>query len=283
MSLPAGNHHQLLAPAFDYQRYCSSVVRQWIMLTVVGLSLAGVLWHGRAIARDTPTQDLAITVREAAGIAGQRPVTGGVPFPIAAVPKGSEFLLLDEAGKPAPCQTSVLARWKDGSARWVLLDFQASPSAEGLSKYVLRGNVKSNKVAPPAPVKVIDRAKGILQTGAIRLGPADDAVVSIGERLDIRLSLIDDQGQRGRGIVESRAIEAEGPLRGTILLRGAFRRPDGSRALGFRLRASLFAGLPRVFLEPHLLVDADSGVVQQIRGLVAGHRSAGRPQRSTLR
>jgi len=54
-----------------------------------------------------------------------------------AAPDGVKFALYDENGEPVPCQISVLARWKDGSARWVLLDFQAEPSANGTASFKL--------------------------------------------------------------------------------------------------------------------------------------------------
>ena len=43
-----------------------------------------------------------------------------------AAPQGTRFALYDAEGTPVPCQTKVLARWKDESARWLLLDFKFS-------------------------------------------------------------------------------------------------------------------------------------------------------------
>ena len=172
-----------------------------------------------------------------------------------------------EQREPTPCQTTILARWKDGSARWVLLDFQASPPPAGAARFTLGWDNQPRKSEPRFPVRAVDNAPGEIQSGALAMGPADDALLRVGDRLAVRFTLVDDQGQRCRGVVESSVVEARGPVRSTLLLRGSFRRPDGSRFLGFRFRASLFAGLSKVFMEPHLLVDADSGVVQNIREL----------------
>ena len=120
---------------------------------------------------------------------------------------------------------------------------------------------------PQHPVTVLDGEKNILRSGSIQLEPADDGVLNIGDRFVVRLVLTDQQGQRCEGLVESSDVEAPGPLRGTMLMRGAFRRPDGTRVLGFQFRVSLFAGHSAVRLEPHLMVDADKGVVHRIRGL----------------
>ena len=61
-------------------------------------------------------ESLNISVRDLAGVAALRPVTGGVPIPEGAAPAGGTFLLSDEAGASVPVQTQVLAPWPDGSA-----------------------------------------------------------------------------------------------------------------------------------------------------------------------
>jgi hypothetical protein len=160
-----------------------------------------------------------------------------------------------------------LARWKDESVRWVLLDFQAAPPLGGTECFTLGWSNHRRGPAPDVPVDTVDDAQGIIQIGTMQLGPTTDALLSINDRLAVKFSLIDDRGRPCQGVVESRAVETSGPVRGTLLVRGAFRAPDGSRVLGFRLRASVFAGLSTVFLEPHLLVDAETGVVHRLRGL----------------
>ncbi|HPM84000.1 MAG TPA: hypothetical protein PLF81_25010 [Candidatus Anammoximicrobium sp.] len=223
--------------------------------------------HESPAGQNAARRELALTVRDMTGLDGLRPVTGGVPLAAGAAPRGAAFVLTGEQGGMVPCQSRVLTRWKDGSARWVLLDFQAAPPPDGTARFTLRWNGQGDAPAPRLPVQTVDEAKGILQTGTMRFSPADDGVLSVGERLDVRFTLIDGAGRRCRAVVESCAVEAGGPVRGTLLLRGAFRAPDESRVLGFRLRASVFAGLSRVLLEPHLLVDAESGVLHRLRGL----------------
>ena len=210
---------------------------------------------------------VALTVRDVTGLDTQRPVTGGIPLAAGAAPADACFLLTDERGEQVPCQTAVLSRWKDGSARWVLLDFQGAPRPKGTSRFTLGWSDKQHPPAAKNPVSVLDGVKTVIQTGEIKISPATDAVLHVADRLAVRFTLIDEQGQRCQGVVESTDVESPGPLRGTVLFRGAFRRQDGSRVLGFQLRASLFAGHPAVRLEPHLLVDADTGVVHRLRGL----------------
>ena len=82
-------------------------------------------------------KELRIAVRDVAGLDTLRPLTGGVPIARGAAPEGSGSVLRDDGGRTVPLQTSVLARWQDGSARWVLLDFQAQPPARGMLGYSL--------------------------------------------------------------------------------------------------------------------------------------------------
>src|SRR5690606_15856750 len=59
----------------------------------------------------------------------------------------------------------------------------------------------------------------------------------------------------------------KGEMRSTLALSGSFRTPEGQRVVDFRLRASVFAGLPRFYLEPQLLVNADTGIMTYIKDL----------------
>jgi len=202
-------------------------------------------------------KELSIAVQDLANIHKPRPVTGGVPIAEGAAPEGSAFILRDDEGNTAPLQTSVLARWKDGSARWVLLDFQSSPPAKGKSKYVLSWEKDGQT----------DDASPNSGAGSAKVTVADNALLNISDRCEVILSLVNSDGQVCDAVVESTQTETEGKLRSTLLLTGSFRTPDGERVFQFRLRASVYAGLSVIRLEPLILVDADSGVMQKIREL----------------
>src|SRR5580692_11655637 len=70
------------------------------------------------------------------------PVTCGVPFPKGMVNDPNRLGMVDESGRLLPLQTHVLDRWSDGSARWVLCDWQATQT--GPSTYRI-------KLGPPIP------------------------------------------------------------------------------------------------------------------------------------
>ena len=210
---------------------------------------------------------LGIEVRDMAGLGSLRPVTGGVPLAEGTAGDGMEFALYDENGRPVACQTSVLARWKDRSARWVLLDFQAQPPANGKSRFTLRWGKETQTVDPEFPVQISGRKEPSAHTKNIVLSPVENALLQISDRLQLRFSLTDGEGRDCSGVVESVEVQTEGRLRSTLALDGAFRRPDGGRVFGFRMLASVFAGLSKVCLEPQILVDSQEGVIQNIRSL----------------
>ncbi len=228
----------------------------------------GLVPAGLSIARGSKSKSsmgqLNIRVRDRTKLKSLRPVTGGVPLARRAAPKGVHFVLYDQNNKPMPCQASVLARWKDRSARWVLLDFQAEPPANGTSHFKLSWGKKVKTVDPEFPVQIIGREKPSVETRDIVLSPVKDALLRVSDRVDIKLSLTEGKGRNCMGIVESVEVQTKGKIRSTLVLKGAFRSPDRERVLGFQMRVSVFAGLSKVYLEPQILVDSEKGIMQNI-------------------
>lgn len=225
-------------------------------------ALIACLLHGTLSFGADAAPGMAISVRDTAVIGGLRPVSGGVPIPPGAAPKETRFTLADAKGRPVPCQTKVLARWKDDSARWVLLDFQADPVANHVAHFKLRWGSSSETVGP----EVGEHVK--ISLG--RRGP-----LRLADRLAVTLRMTDSRGRRYAGVIERTEMEAQGPLRSTFLARGALRASTGDRAFGFSMRATVYAGLSKVRLEPQLLIDADSGLFQDIRDLTLEFRPTG--------
>ncbi len=216
---------------------------------------------------NSPVKKLDISVWDKTGSKSLRPVTGGVPLSRGAAPEGSGFILYDNNNKPIPSQSSVIAGWKDGSARWVLLDFQAEPPADGKSHFKLLWDKKVKKINPKSPIRISGRKKPSVKTGKVGLSVVDNAILRISNRFDIKLIMKDSEGKSFNGIVESVEIETEGKIRSTLALKGAFRTSAGERIFGFRMRASVFAGLSKIYLEPQLTLDGEKGWMHNIREL----------------
>ena len=65
------------------------------------------------------------------------PVTRGVPLPDGAIGDPGQLALFDAGGSSIPAQLRPLARWPDGSIKWVLLDFGADVADRECSVYNL--------------------------------------------------------------------------------------------------------------------------------------------------
>lgn len=117
------------------------------------------------------------------------------------------------------------------------------------------------------PIKV-ERGKVIsVKSGIIQISLHPGALLRISERVDVKMVLTDREGKRCEGAVESEKVETDGKLRSTLALAGSFRSPEGRRVVDFRLRASVYAGLSQIYLEPQLLINADKDMIQYINDL----------------
>jgi len=214
-----------------------------------------------------PPAYVDIQVKETAGMALSRPVSGGVPIAEGLAPENCNFVLLDARNKPVPCQTQVLAQWKDGSARWVLLDFQSDPQQGGVADYRLTWDKNAKEVNPAVPVRVNQGKDLTLDAGRVMLKTVPEALLRIADRFDVKFVLTDSKGVRCEAVLESSKIELEGKVRSTLILSGEFRNPQGARVIDFRLRASVFAGLGQLYLEPQIIVNADEGMITSLNDL----------------
>ncbi len=198
-------------------------------------------------------QELTIRVQDISGTNRPRPVSGGVPLAEGAAPDGSTFALRDATGEAVPVQAQVLAPWKDGSARWVVVDFVAQPPEGAEAEYTLTwGDAEDAPATLPAPVS---------------LTAAEGALLAIADRLSVELEMTDADGVRYTAQVEETEVETSGPIRATLALRGQMRSQDGGRAISFRLRASTWAGTSLVKLEPMIIADPDEGIMCNLREL----------------
>jgi len=240
-------------------------MREIVTLSVC-LCLVPAFSSSAVDSRANPAREyLDIEVRDTAGLKSLQPVTGGVPLPGGAAPREVSFVLCDQNNRFVPCQTSVLARWKDGSARWVLLDFQAlAPAANGTSRFKLRWGKEFKTVESECLVQVKTGREQFVRTGSTVVSLVESSLLRISDRVDVRLSLTDSKQQNCIGIIDSVQVQTEGSMRSTMVFNGAFRSPDGRRVFGFRMPVSVFAGLSKICIEPHLLLDSQDGVIQNI-------------------
>ncbi len=197
-------------------------------------------------------EQLTIRVQDMSGTNRARPVSGGVPLAEGAAPAGCEFRLADAGGNAIPVQTQVIAPWKDGSARWVVVDFLAQPPEGEVTEYTLTWGLAEDSPATPA--------------AGVSLA-AEGETLEIAGRLAVALEMTDADGAGYTAHIEESAIETSGPVRTTLALRGQMRAEGGGRAISFRLRATTWAGTSLVRLEPMIVADPDGGIMVNLREL----------------
>jgi hypothetical protein len=189
-----------------------------------------------------------------------QPVTFGVPFPKGTLPTADALTLLDEAGNPLPLQTSALAHWSDGTVKWALLDSLLLAEHGSRLRLEIRPGVGPDRpgrsavhVRQARDETVVDTGAAVFHVGHKTLQPLARVVLGGIDVLDTaasRVVLTDAADREETPPVAAVTVEAEGPVRATIRLEGAFRGKVRAR---FVARLWFFAGtgLVRVRLTVH--------------------------------
>ncbi|MCK6470176.1 MAG: hypothetical protein L6R28_00395 [Planctomycetes bacterium] len=215
--------------------------RAWGM---VGAVLA--LWCASALAVEvklTVPNDAA--VERKGGV-----VTSGVPFAKGAVTDLTK-LVVKAGGAAVPAQFQELAKWDDGSLRWVLVDTQVDAPAGGSAELTVSD--AGGNAAPAAPVKVTDGADAL----TVSTGPLEFTVDKKAFNLfkSIKVDGKELAGPGGKGLVLYKAdkseavaaapdevkVEQAGPVRATILLKGKFSGIPNDQ-MQYTVRVSAYAG-----------------------------------------
>jgi hypothetical protein len=176
------------------------------------------------------------------------PVSCGIPWPRGVLTDPSKLWLSDSRGQAAVLQTRVLDRWPDGSVRWLLVDWQATDL----------GSTTATLFAPGPPGEPVGARLKVQQSGGevivdtgaaqfrLRGGgrfPFESATVSRTEVLDPSRSgfrVEDDKGGRFSPTVDEMMVEADGPVRATVRLKGAL-KAKSQKLADYVLRLSFFA------------------------------------------
>jgi hypothetical protein len=206
----------------------------------------------------TPLVAVPLQVESDWATPAQQPVTVGVPFPRGVLHDERILLLREPRGCLVPLQTIPLARWTDGSVKWLLIDFIANAIGPGRQEWSLESgrDDRLGRTRPASPLCVHDSHQGIdVETGAARfmldraiLAPIVQVEVDGAPILDPTVTqtvLIDQWGRPRRPRIERYEIEASGPVRATVRFDGSFEGRPRSRCR-FRARISFFAGLALV-------------------------------------
>jgi hypothetical protein len=193
-------------------------------------------------------------IEERSGITRfDEPVTVGIPFPPSAVMHPDELVLLDQKGQPSRLQSQVLARWFDGSVKWVLLDFQMSIGAYERVSYQLQltSEPMMARRIPRLTVRqsgdsiVVDTGNAVFflnpQVGKLfeRVLVQDSDLLAAGGS---HLILTETAGQPYELHIRRIDVATSGPLRVTLHIQGELCGASGSILACCLVRCSFYDG-----------------------------------------
>jgi len=253
-------------------------MRRWIRLSLVLLLVATASLAG----------EVRLSVDEPAGVERRQwPVTSGIPLAQGALRDDGAAALFDEAGGEVPLQTESLARWPDGSIRWLLLDFQIDLSAKQKKTFSLRYGPSVHRAAVEKPVRVTKQANGKVEirTGPLRLEydpgrfmPQGEAWLGTGKGTEEHqvaqncqnylIWLHDEFGEYYTPALAKAEIDIEqaGPVRACIRVSGWHERRPG-RMFRFIARIHAWRGQPWIRVFYTFVSDRQDALMAKIRSL----------------
>ncbi len=205
-----------------------------------------------------PPASVTIPLRVASAIEtrASQPVTAGIPFPRGLLYDAESASLFDSRDQMVLSQLTPLARWPDGSVKWLLLDFVLAEASIPMTGWSVQLSPPSRK---PAGLRIHELKDEVqVGTGAavFRLDPSGSLIQSVrmgGHELlqprGCRLVLADCAEQACDFRVERWSWEARGPVRATLRIEGRF--PHAGCRLVARLCWFAGTGLVRLRLTLH--------------------------------
>lgn len=176
------------------------------------------------------------------------PITFGMPWPMGVVREEGRIQLEDACGSLA-AQVRALDRWPDGSLRWTLIDCHCRPGSGRSLSAVL----SAERTSCAEPIVVRQLADSLeVSTGAakfvFRVGAAFPfPEIHIGGMPVLQTP---DSGARIafndaelRTEISELAVNADGPLRAEVHVRGVLKPKQESVPLEFAARVEMFAGM----------------------------------------
>jgi hypothetical protein len=93
--------------------------------------------------------------------ASPQPVTVGLPFPRGGLQDTGSLSLAGADGRPIRLQAEPLARWPDGSVKWLLLDFVCPAGGPAVGRWTLHREAGVNGRGGPGTLSVEESAAGL--------------------------------------------------------------------------------------------------------------------------
>jgi len=228
-----------------------TIHRPLTSLLILLLELVAGGAYGAPAADDRPPRrdpPAAIRLQESTGhTLAAWPVSSGFPLPAGLVHDASK-LHLKAGDRAVATQGRILSRWPDGSARWVLLDWQTDLKPQQISDWHVEPGTSP---PPPSRVRVQDSEASIdIDTGPLRFR-IPKRRPALMENIELNGKAVTSQpvtcfltvaGKRNPCLAPTsvRVIDA-GPLRARIEMRGRY-----TSDFAYVVRIDAYAGKPFV-------------------------------------
>jgi hypothetical protein len=214
------------------------------------------------------------------------PVTAGIPFHKGVLASDAHLRLIDAHGAEVGLQTRTLARWEDGSVKWVLLDFKTRKD----SRVKLEYGPRVRRRDPSGALRVAEEPAGVtVSTGplAFRIDARQfgfvDWIDAGGARVTAngRRSAFYLTGAKGAlydslGAPDEVVVEERGPVRACVRVSGRHRSAGGGRLFRYVVRFRTWAGERAIRVQPTFEQDSGESEFSEIARLVLRIPLAGR-------
>lgn len=246
----------------------------WIgVMSVMGITCG----HGADAA--FPLQKAVVTVEEPTGHRRRAElVQNGFPLAPGQLREGESLTVVDASGRPVPTQTLPLVRHRDGSVKWLLLQFPVSVGARQRATF----HVKQGVPLKPKPAVWVRQQEDAIEvdTGRLRFEVQRQAGILLGRvwlagRLvvdaqeTLRLEVLEADGSTHTTVAQPAdvfEVEEAGPLVAVLHLGGWLRGDRGQKWYRCESRITAYAGSASL-LADHSLIPLDGPKTHAIRRL----------------
>lgn len=198
------------------------------------------------------------------------PISVGIPFKKGEYRDEKVMTIVDDAGKPVPCQIVKTGDWDDGSLRWVLADFTAQldrryfltrgPRVEAKDDIQLDETERSIVVETGGTSYAFPKTAATFDTiklDADRNGQFEDAeTLAAGPATEFYI--VDSRGNRSVLRGGKTSVELAGKRHAVLRGEGDYLDGSGKRVAAGVVYFHFYAGHPRVRISHKLIVTEDT-------------------------
>jgi hypothetical protein len=144
-----------------------------------------------------------------------------------------------------PLQHRVTATWRDGSAKWALLDFQTTLAAHETKQLTLKWGAKIERGPIPNAIQIEETPDAVwMDTRALKFSISRKRLGILDGRLQQSLTLAKEFSNITTGVSppDEVAVEEGGPLRATVKVAGWIDDGGTNKLVRYLVRITAFAG-----------------------------------------